>query len=364
MTMRQYIQKIATGPELSKDLSREEARDGMGCILSGDADPVQAAIFLIALRMKRETMPENQGVLDALLEYTCQARTTVDDVLDLSDPFDGFTRGMPATPFLPAVLAACGMATVSNGAESIGPKYGATHRKVLRAAGANVDLSPEEASRQLANKDVGWAYVDQRTACPELHDLVSLRTKIVKRPCLTTLEVLLGPVRGAKRTHLVTGYVHKPYPPIYTALARLSGYASAIIVRGVEGGVIPSLNQPSKLFFYQEEESDTEIRLDPADYAIESSGRAVPLPENLPRREADDEIKGFIDADALAQAAATAGLAALAGEAGPVRESLVYGAALCLSQMGRCPNPAAAAEKVRLVLDKGYAAQRFEAAVQ
>ena len=97
--MRQYIQKIATGPELSKDLSREEARDGMGCILSGDADPVQAAIFLIALRMKRETMPENQGVLDALLEYTCQARTTVDDVLDLSDPFDGFTRGMPAAPF-------------------------------------------------------------------------------------------------------------------------------------------------------------------------------------------------------------------------------------------------------------------------
>ena len=151
MTMRQYIQKIATGPELSKDLSREEARDGMRCILSGDADPVEAAIFLIALRMKRETMPENLGVLDALLEHTHQAKTTVDDVLDLSDPFDGFTRGLPAAPFLPPVLAACGVATISNGAESVGPKYGATHRKVLRAAGVNVDLSPEEASLQLAN---------------------------------------------------------------------------------------------------------------------------------------------------------------------------------------------------------------------
>ena len=250
MTMRQYIQKIATGPELSKDLSREEAHDGMRLILSGDADPVQAAIFLIALRMKRETMPENLGVLDALLDQTHQARTTVDDVLDLSDPFDGFTRGMPAAPFLPAVLAACGVATVCNGAESIGPKYGATHRKVLRSAGIGVDLSPEEASKQLADPDIGWAYVDQKTACPALHDLVSLRTKIVKRPCLTTLEVLLGPVRGAQRTHLMTGYVHKPYPPIYTALARASDYASAIIVRGVEGGVIPSLNQPSKLFSY------------------------------------------------------------------------------------------------------------------
>jgi anthranilate phosphoribosyltransferase len=364
MTMRQYIQKIATGPELSKDLSREEASDGMRRILSGDADPVQAAIFLIALRMKRETMPENLGVLDALLEVTDQATSAVDDVLDLSDPFDGFTRGMPAAPFLPPVLAACGIATVGNGAESIGPKYGATHRKVLRAAGVNVDLSSAQAARRLADERIGWAYVDQRAACPKLHDLVQLRTKIVKRPCLTTLEVLLGPVRGAQRTHLLTGYVHKPYPPIYTELARASGYDSAIIVRGVEGGVIPSLNQPSKLFCYQGEEADKEVRLDPAEFAIQSVERAVPLPQDLPGQKADDDIKGSIDADVLAQAAAQAGIGALAGESGPVRESLVYGAALCLIQLGRCPDAASAVEAVRGVIDGGHAARRLEAAAQ
>ena len=364
MTMRQYIQKIATGPELSKDLSREEASDGMRRILSGDADPVQAAIFLIALRMKRETMPENLGVLDALLEATDQVTAAVDDVLDLSDPFDGFTRGMPAAPFLPTVLAACGIATLANGAESIGPKYGATHRKVLRAAGVNVDLSSAEAARQLEDDRIGWAYVDQRAACPKLHELVSLRTKIVKRPCLTTLEVLLGPVRGAKRTHLLTGYVHKPYPPIYTALARASGYDSAIIVRGVEGGVIPSLNQPSKLFCYQGEASDREVRLDPVEYDIQAAERAVPLPEDLPQQAADDEIKGSIDADALAHASAQAGLAALTGEPGPVRESLVYGAALSLVQLGRCPDAASAAATVRSVIDDGLAARRLEAAAQ
>ncbi|GIT48469.1 MAG: hypothetical protein Ct9H300mP14_03970 [Gammaproteobacteria bacterium] len=105
---------------------------------------------------------------------------------------------------------------------------------------------------------VGWAYVDQRYACPDLHQLVDLRSRIVKRPFLTTLEVcwLLFWVR--KSTHLVTGYVHKPYPPIYAMLARRAGFASAAIVRGVEGGVIASLNQPSKLLRFTADRDNEE----------------------------------------------------------------------------------------------------------
>ncbi len=361
--MRQYLQKIATGPQLSKDLSREEAYSAMTEILSG-ADPVQAGIFLIALRMKRETMAEYQGVLDALLAHAHQARTSVDEVLDLSDPFDGFTRGLPAAPFLPAVLAACGVATVSNGAESIGPKFGATHCKVLRSAGVAVDLTPSQAAEQLADPAIGWAYVDQRFSCPPLHDLAELRTRIVKRPCLTTLEVLLGPVRGTSRTHLLTGYVHKPYPPVYAALARESGYASAIIVRGVEGGVTPSLNQPSKLFSCQDVEPDREVRLEPADYGIHAAVRSVPIPSAASARRGDGDIMMTWDADTLAASATEAGVQALAGVHGPTRDSLVYAAALCLSQLGRETDPTTASAKVRSVLDSGEAARRFEAATQ
>ena len=46
--MRSIIKRIATGPELSKDISRDEARAGMGLVLEGKVDPVQAGIFLIA----------------------------------------------------------------------------------------------------------------------------------------------------------------------------------------------------------------------------------------------------------------------------------------------------------------------------
>ena len=64
--MRSIIQRIATGPHMSKDITTEEARAGMRAILEGDIDEVQAALFLIALRMKRETDDENIGVLDGI----------------------------------------------------------------------------------------------------------------------------------------------------------------------------------------------------------------------------------------------------------------------------------------------------------
>ena len=53
--MTSYLRRIATGPEMSKDLTLDEARDGMSLILDRKVEPIQAAVYLIALRMKRES---------------------------------------------------------------------------------------------------------------------------------------------------------------------------------------------------------------------------------------------------------------------------------------------------------------------
>ncbi len=103
--MHSIIQRIATGPELSKDISREEARLGMHAILEGAVDPVRAGIFFIALRMKRETMDEFEGILDAILDATGRVTAEVDEVVDIADPYDGYNRCLPAAPFLAPLLA-------------------------------------------------------------------------------------------------------------------------------------------------------------------------------------------------------------------------------------------------------------------
>ena len=363
--MRGCIQKVATGPEYSKDLSFDEAHAAMRTILEGKADPVQVAVLLIALRMKRETDDENAGVLQAIIDSMTPVTAEVDELLDIADPYDGYSRGLAISPFLAPVFAACGMPALSHGVERLGPKYGATHRKVLANAGIDVDRTAGEIAQDLANPDIGWGYVDQRAFCPVLHDLIPLRTRIVKRQVLTTVEVLTGPVRGRQKTHLMTGYVHKAYPPIYANLARQAGFDTAAIIRGVEGGVIPSLKQPARIFCYHERGEESPVECYPDSIGIDQPTRAVPIPADTPSApRKDDEIATTVDIDAAATTAAQTGLEALAGRPGPAHDSLVYAAAIVLHHLGRHDSLTDAAGTVRQVLASGAALARFKAATR
>jgi anthranilate phosphoribosyltransferase len=341
--MRGYLQRIATGPQLSKDLTADEVQDAVASILRGETDPVRAAVFLIALRMKRETVDENIGALRALRAATLRAIADVDELVDLADPYDGVARHLPASPFLPAVLAASGVPAVCHGCRELAPKRGVTTHRVLQAAGVAVAGTPADAAARVADPEVGWAYVGVERFCPPLAALAGLRERIVKRPLLSTLEKLLGPVVARGRTHLVVGWVHKGYDELLVALAREAGFATALAVKGVEGGVIPSLSAATHALGY-----DGVVRVDPADVGIEPGPeRATPVPE------------GAGDVMDVAARAAAAGIAALEGAPGPTRDMLVHGGAMVLVHVGRAADRAEAAARVRAVLDDGSARARF-----
>lgn len=358
LLMRSIIQRIATGPDLSKDISRREAHLGTKAIIDNLIDPIQVGIYFIALRMKRETMDENRGALDAVLETTQRVTAPVDEVVDIGDPYDGYTRCLPAAPFLGPLLAELGVHVVSHGLDKVGPKFGVTVRHILQAADVPVDLSPTDAAARLADASLGWAYIDQAQSNPGLHNLIGLRSQIVKRQVLTTVEVLSKPIVGRQRTHFVTGYVHKPYPPIYADLARVAGFDSACIIRGVEGGVIPSLRQTGKYFYYHDKSAEHEATIDPIAIGITQASRAVPLPGSVAGAEGEDEIVAAIDIHATARAAAEAGIQALRGTQGATYDSLVLAGSIVLHHVGKAASIADAATQIRAVLDSGKAAAR------
>lgn len=361
--MRNVLQRIATGPTLSKDISVEEARRAMRLVLENKADEVQAGIFLIALRMKRETDDELNGILQAIRDGITPLSVKVDELLTIVDPYDGYLRGLPVGPFLPAVLAACGLPTLTHGVEAMGPKFGASHAMVLREAGLEPSITRQRAASQLEDERCGWAYLPQEQLAPELAALTDLRTRIVKRPCLTTVEVAVQSLVPRVGNHLVTGFVHKPYPPIYARLAAEGGFASSILVRGVEGGVVPSLSQAARYFVSDDGIELTQIDLEPAELGISQVERAVPLPAHL----VDDSIRSVKEpgnefARHIATDAARHGLSALAGEAGPARDSLIYAGAVIVQARGLKQSLAEAGDLIRHVLDSGEAARRFRTA--
>lgn len=383
--MSRYLGRIATGPTLSKDLGRDEARDAMDMILAGAVDPAQAAVFLIALRMKRETHDELHGVLDALRASASRVRAPVDDVVDMAEPYNGYVRHLPAAPFVPALLAACGAPCVLTGCRDAGPKWGVTGHRILAAAGARVDATPEQAAARVGQ--IGWAYLDLPRFCPPLAALGRLRTLIVKRPCLSLLEKLIAPIepRAGGRAHLWIGYAHREYPEILERLARAAGYASMLAVRGVEGGVTTSVAGRVRGARFRGDGALEDVSIDAAAALGALSEQRMPAlpPDAEPgqpaepgdardaagapagEQGADDEGAGHAPSaarvDRWARAAAAAGRAALDGQPGPTADMLVVAAATMLHHLGRARDLAEGAAQARAALADGSARARFEA---
>ena len=404
--MRAYLQKVATGPELGKSLDRASARDAMAMILSGDADIVQAAVYLIALRIKRETLDETLGGLDALTDMRALCAVDCAQLLTIAEPFNGMLRAHPPMPFVPAVLAACGLPAYCHGVRTVAPKFGVTAHRVYRSIGIATDLTPSAAAAQLADDSIGWAYLDQSRYLPALYALRGLRARMVKRTCLSTLEVTLAPLR-ARRTQLLCGYVHRDYPPVYLALARACGYDGASVVRGVEGGCIPSLAQPSKLFCY-DADGERKLPLRPAELGIRHNERATAIAAQLAHETpvrvdeygdvggdgdvggksnsesqsqsqsksksksniSNDALTTPIDVEASAAVCAALGRCALGGRADvdvddaavrTMRDAIIYGAAIGLMQCNCADDWRDAAQQARAAIDDGRALARFDA---
>lgn len=346
--MREAIQNIAVGPDRGRNISREMAKVVMQGILENEIDDIQVAVFLIALRMKRESIDEFLGLFDALSNSVDSQTATVDDVMVLADPFDGYVRNATMTPFIPAVLAACGHHAIIHGVESVGPKHGVTAHKVINAAGGNANITVLDVANSLVHTK--WGYVDQSSYAPTLFSLRGLRDSIVKRTALTTLERLLVPIRGQRASHLVLGYVHKAYPEIYATVAKAAGFDSVLLLKGVEGGLAPALNKPLRRFFFHQE-----------------------LPENIDAEKQLLDTHALFDATSAAQSSKsseqvaeclTLGLEVLNGAKNSTiliaRNSLSLAVGQILNAHDASLSLSAAVEKVEGCLDNGSAKILFD----
>ena len=240
--MKGYLKKIAAGPRLSKDLTEEEAEDALALILDEKVSKIRAGVFLIAARMKLETVPENIGYWRALQSRVSPATVDLDQLLQIADPFDGFERlpyfGFYAIP----VIAQLGLAVYGHSSLPLPPKFGITFEEILQN---HYKVGDGKADRPLLEKH-RFGYLSTRDTLPQLEVLRSLRIEIVKRPMLATLEKILMPLK-ARKNILATTYFHRGYEVALTEIGKLSQFDKVIIGNGMEGTTLFGVKE-TKLF--------------------------------------------------------------------------------------------------------------------
>lgn len=225
MSIAPYLREIGRGKDGARALTREQARDLMSQILSGDVSDVQLGGFALAMRIKGETAAELAGFMDAVLPLNLPMPSA--DRAVLLPSYNGARKLPNLTPLLALLLARKGVPVLVHG--MLKDDNRVTSAEVFR----QLDLLPcVDAAGLAARWMVGApAFMALERINPPLHTLLTLREQLGLRNPGHTLAKILPALPGALR---VVNHTHPEYGESLAEFLDLDR-ASALLLRGTEG---------------------------------------------------------------------------------------------------------------------------------
>ncbi len=200
----------------------------MQSIMAGEATAAQIAGFLIALRMKGETVEEITGFARAMraaaVKVEAKSRPLVDTCGTGGDGSHTFNISTAAA----FIAAGAGVKVAKHGNRAASSQCGSAD--VLEALGVNINLSPEQVARCI--DEVGIGFLFARSFHPAMRHAAPVRSELGVR----TVFNLLGPLTNpAGATRQVMGVFDAQWvEPIAQVLKNL-GAERAFVVHGAGG---------------------------------------------------------------------------------------------------------------------------------
>jgi anthranilate phosphoribosyltransferase len=148
---KSFVQKVATGATLSK----AEAQEAFDTMLTGGATPAQIGAFLMALRVRGETVDEISGAVASLRGKVIPviAPEGAMDIVGTGGDGSGSYNVSTATAF---VVAGCGVKVAKHGNRGMSSKSGTADTQA--ALGIKLDISPEVISRCMEEAGIGFMF--------------------------------------------------------------------------------------------------------------------------------------------------------------------------------------------------------------
>ncbi len=224
MAIQDAIAKLIEG----QDLTRDQMIGTMDQIMSGGATDAQIGGFLVALRVKGETVEEIAGAAEVMREKATRVvtrHTTVVDTCGTGGDGSGTFNISTAAAF---VAAGAGLCVAKHGNRAASSLCGSAD--VLKELGVNIEASPETVGRCLDEVGIGFLFA------PALHGAMKYaigpRREVGVRTVFNALGPLTNPA-GATR-HLIGVYGRSLTERLAEVLRTLES-ERAFVVHGSDG---------------------------------------------------------------------------------------------------------------------------------
>ncbi|PCH83251.1 MAG: anthranilate phosphoribosyltransferase [Piscirickettsiaceae bacterium] len=211
-----------------QDLSTEQMTSVMREIMQGDVTDAQIGGFLVALRMKSESLDEIEGAVIVMRELASKVDVSAEYLVDTcgtggdgSDLFNVST----ASAF---IVAAAGGRVAKHGNRSVSSSTGSAD--VLEVAGINMDLTTEQVADCIKHIGIGFMFAPAHHSA--MRHAIGPRKELAQR----TIFNMLGPMTNpANVKHQVIGVFNGALcKPIAEVLGRL-GSEHVLVVHAQDG---------------------------------------------------------------------------------------------------------------------------------
>lgn len=244
------------------DLSTEEMTSVMREVMTGEATPAQIGGFLVALRMKGETLDEITGAATVMRELATRVEIQADYLVDTCGTGGDSANLFNVSTASAFVVAAAGGRVAKHGNRSVSSSTGSAD--VLEEAGINLDISPEQVARCVREIGVGFMFA------PAHHGAMKHTIGPRKELGMRTIFNMLGPMTnpaGVKR-QVIGVFSGALCRPMAEVLGRL-GSEHVLVVHGQDGLDEISLATETRVAELKNGQV-TEYVIKPEDFGVQS----------------------------------------------------------------------------------------------
>jgi anthranilate phosphoribosyltransferase len=216
--MKEYLEKLLSG----KDLTESEIGKAFELIMSGKADDIEIAAFLVALRAKKESPAEIAGAAKVMRSKVNRVRLEI-DVIDTCGTGGDGARTFNISTAVAFVLAGAGHKVAKHGNRSVSSSSGSAD--CLEALGVPINLGPVEAAKAISEE--GFAFL----FAPNYHPSMKYAMPARKKLGIRTIFNVLGPLTNpAFASHQVIGVFSRNLVAPIVEVLKMLGLKGAMVL--------------------------------------------------------------------------------------------------------------------------------------